>query len=68
MPGTSAFRADLSAIVSMRLSNQGFSQSPGQLSDLLDDIEQTVVNDQATCIAQATADLGLIPDPQQGEF
>ena len=68
MPGTSAFRADLSAIVSMRLSNQGFSQSPGQLSDLLDDIEQTVVNDQATCIAQATADLGITTDPPVGDY
>jgi hypothetical protein len=64
----SQFHIDLSAAVSARLSNQGHLLDSSQLSALVADIEQVVVNDQATCVAQATADLGLIPDPPQGGF
>jgi hypothetical protein len=68
MPGTSAFRADLSAAISNRLQAVGYILDIGQLGELLDDIEQVVVNDQATCIAQATADLGITTDPPVGDY
>lgn len=63
MSGLSQFRVDLSAVVMTRLQAQGHNLDIGQLGALLDDIEQVVINDQATCVAQAIADIVITTDP-----
>lgn len=68
MPGTSQFRADLSTAVNNRLQAQGHILSAGNLGEVLDDIEQIVINDQAFCIAQATADIVITTDPPVGPY
>lgn len=64
----SATRLALNLVVTARLANQGYTMQPGQMAVLISDIENVIIANQATVIADATADLLLFPTSIQGEY
>lgn len=60
-------RNDLRTAVSTRLTNLGHVFTPDEIEALLNDIENVIVTDQATAVADCITDLGLWPvDPPSG--
>lgn len=62
----SAFRTDLRSLINTMMLNWGIRLSASQMAAILAHIEQLVVTDQATIIANCTADLGSWAEPQHG--
>lgn len=58
---------DLAAAIQARVGNWGVEVDPSQFSALALDIEQVIVSDQATCVADAISDLGINSDPPEDQ-
>ena len=58
-------RTDLVAKISARLGTLGHCMCPGEVVAIVNDVQQVIVTDSATAIADCTADIVLFPaDPQ----
>jgi hypothetical protein len=58
-------RTDLVAKIGARLITLGHIMGPGEVESIVNDVQQVIVPDNATAIADCTADIVLFPaDPQ----
>jgi len=66
MAAQSTFRVDLRSLINTMVANWGITLSKSQMEAMLGHIQQLIITDSATVIANCTADLLTWPEPSHG--
>jgi hypothetical protein len=60
-------RTDLTATITLRLQNLGYNFNANEIESIVNDVQKVIVTDNATAIADCTADVASFPPyPAQG--